>query len=920
MLREEDFDQWCNQRNLANSTRQLITHIRQAPPSRRVQGNYGNVCGNYCSEKMGKTIQFESHRGELAHIVDNLEHEKTVLEFYDQPPKIELSYLSKSGRKVRTGHTPDFFVIETDWVGWEEFKTQEKLVHKAEEQPNRYIQDAEGNWDCPPGREYAKKHGLDYRVRTSAELHPIRLRNWAWLEPYFQSEPPAFDSPIFQTILTQVQGQSGLTYAQLLLSVEGIDPDHLNWLIASERIFINFNTAPLSEPDQVRVFIRKELAIASEKIVLSSLTTSASNVCHALNVDIGTALSWDGEYWEITNPGKDRVYLTRPDGKMTNLLNAEFDRLFETGHITGLDTLTESSQDTKTVQDLLHRARPKDIEIANQRYEIIQPYLQDDRLSISKVNRSIRRWRDSYLEAEKLYGQGNGYVGLLPRHLDKGHHEKLDPWLVDYMKQYIEEHYFTAKNRRVTAVYREFKDACQSLEPPLDPPSDRTFRFYIREKTNYELIKARLGSRVAKQSKPFYSTDGIPRNGELPWECVHIDHTPLDVDLVSSLISLITCNSSTAITLDNFILGTCWATFMVDGYSKRILAAYLSFEEPSYRSCMMVIRQCVRRFKRLPQTIITDNGREFHSIYFKQLLAYYKCNHKYRPPAEPRFGNPVERVFGTTNTHFIHELQGNTQILKNNRQVTKSVNPKTHAVWTLGELYQALVYWADEIYDIREHSSLGQSPRQAYELGIALGGKREMRRILYDETFRILTLPSPAQNDSRIVQPGKGIKINNIYYWCNDFRDPEVEKMAVDVKIDPFNVSLAYAYVKGYWQECTSAHYQFLQGRTEKELKVLSADLRQRKAGHGKRVEISDKELVQHLQSTQAMEGILLQQRLEALENRTVLDLIEGKPVPQLNTYQTNDVTATTQKDQLPNLLAQDDNDLCKNSKFYGDF
>ncbi len=69
MLTEFEFEQWCNQLNLSNSSRQLITQIRTSPPSRRVQGNYGNACGNYCSKKMGQTIQFESHRGELAHII-----------------------------------------------------------------------------------------------------------------------------------------------------------------------------------------------------------------------------------------------------------------------------------------------------------------------------------------------------------------------------------------------------------------------------------------------------------------------------------------------------------------------------------------------------------------------------------------------------------------------------------------------------------------------------------------------------------------------------------------------------------------------------------------------------------------------------------------------------------------------------------
>ena len=137
------------------------------------------------------------------------------------------------------------------------------------------------------------------------------------------------------------------------------------------------------------------------------------------------------------------------------------------------------------------------------------------------------------------------------------------------------------------------------------------------------------------------------------------------------------------------------------------------------------------------------------------------------------------------NTLWLHELQGNTQILKNNRQVTKSVNPLHQAVWTLGELYQSLETWAYSIYDNRFNSSLGQSPFQAYETGIQLGGKREIRHLEYDQTFLILTLPSPQSGDTRIVQPGRGVKVNHIYYWCHAFRDPEVEKTAVEVKNDP---------------------------------------------------------------------------------------------------------------------------------------
>ena len=62
-------------------------------------GGRGNVSGRYPSRKMGMTIQFESHRVELAAIYE-MEHDDSVEEFYDQPPSIKLDYLSAEGRHL----------------------------------------------------------------------------------------------------------------------------------------------------------------------------------------------------------------------------------------------------------------------------------------------------------------------------------------------------------------------------------------------------------------------------------------------------------------------------------------------------------------------------------------------------------------------------------------------------------------------------------------------------------------------------------------------------------------------------------------------------------------------------------------------------------------------------------------------------
>ncbi len=65
-------------------------------------------------------------------------------------------------------------------------------------------------------------------------------------------------------------------------------------------------------------------------------------------------------------------------------------------------------------------------------------------------------------------------------------------------------------------------------------------------------------------------------------------------------------------------------TILTDAFSRRGLSLYLTFDAPSYRSCMMILRDCVRRHGRLPQILVIDGGPEFQSTYFETLLARYE--------------------------------------------------------------------------------------------------------------------------------------------------------------------------------------------------------------------------------------------------------------------------------------------------------
>jgi len=97
VLEGDGLELWFQRNHRLEKTRSLISAIRSSGPSRRVGGGSANVCGRYPSKKMGVTIQFESHRVELAGIYE-MEHTPSVLEYFDQPQPIKLVYASPTGR------------------------------------------------------------------------------------------------------------------------------------------------------------------------------------------------------------------------------------------------------------------------------------------------------------------------------------------------------------------------------------------------------------------------------------------------------------------------------------------------------------------------------------------------------------------------------------------------------------------------------------------------------------------------------------------------------------------------------------------------------------------------------------------------------------------------------------------------------
>lgn len=667
MLNGDDLLLWFRRLVLPERAQLTINQIRSSGPSRRVGGGRNNVVGRYPSRKMGVTIQFESHRVELAGIYE-MEHDGRVLEYYDQPPPIKLDYKSANGKGLGVFHTPDFFVLRETEAGWEEWKTEAELKRLCERNSNRYCRGEQGEWLCPPGRAHAQDLGFYYRVRSSAEINAIYQRNIQFLEDYLRdgSEENSYSGQDLVEAL--VTAAPGLSLTALMEHTHGrVATDTIFGMIAAGLLCVDLRGAPLAEPSRVRVY-PADTAITSLFPVDKARVLPPSTPAFRS----GSRVTWDGRCWDVANIGDKTVCLLSREQGFLELPVAVAENMIREGRLC-VSSEVHAREIAKDAHDRLLRAGADDLREANQRYSLVAQYLTNHAIPEGgdAAPRTLFRWVASYRRAEIRFG--NGFAGLLPEVSHRGNRNpKLPAVSVQLMQEHIEADYETLKQKSVYASWSQLKLVCEAKGAVA--PSYRTFRLAVHRRPILHQVLNRKGRRAAyRHESMFWTLDvATPRYGDRPFEIGHIDHTELDIELRSES------------TGQN--LGRPWLTLLVDAFSRRILGLWLMFDPPSYRSYMMVLRDCVRRHSRLPQVLVVDGGREFDSVYFETLLARYECTKKTRPPAKARFGSVVERLFGTCNTQFIHNLRGNTQITREVRQVTTSVNPKTLATWNLADL------------------------------------------------------------------------------------------------------------------------------------------------------------------------------------------------------------------------------------------
>lgn len=780
-----------DRQGLPHAGLQLVqTAARNAPVRKVGSEGGGNVITPFQSLKMQRTIETESRHIEFPAAVSH-EYDPDVLEYFPQPCRLQFEVIDTDGEIHQIDHTPDFLIIGERFVVLEERKPWSSLEKLAKRYPWRFQLAPDGQWVAPLIADWLAERGIGYRIRTERDVPQRRVENILLLEDFLDPSAPPCPVDVALRIHQALAEEATLYLADLYEKLE-CRPDDVFKLIADGLLVSDIDVAPLEDPNRCRVF--RDTAV--REFEHARLRPVPQTIPGVVDIRVGAHVVYDQQPYTVVMVGANKAVMQSEDGNSVEVAMETLERL-----AFNQDLVANSAEPLEPVR--LSDFTEAELKIALSRMNSLE--------QVTSPNRTQRRHLKARALA-KLTGTDE-LVALVPRLRHRGNRlPRLDEMQEAAMQDVIREHYLTSKAPNAKHTHKQLRALC--AERGIKTPSYPTLITRIKAITQQAADRARHGNRVAYQNSEFVHVlyADTPVHGSRFLQYVHMDHTELDIELIS--LKTGKC------------LGRPWLSLAIDAYTRRIVGMYLSFDPPSYRSNMMLFRDLVRRHRRLPQFIVVDNGADFRSHDFDRFANLMRIHVRYRPAGRPRHGSVMERIFGYAHSEYVHNLAGNTKATKKVRQTTGKFLPSRLAEWCLEYVYYGLEYWAFEYYDTEVHSALGMTPREACERSLANAGQRSHRIVTLTRDFLILTCPTVGRRGERKVDRQRGIKVHSHFlYWCPELRDPKLHGRYVPVRYDPWDASTVYVQINNRW---FAAHCKALVGHgqmTEKERQLIADEL-----------------------------------------------------------------------------------------------
>lgn len=387
--------------------------------------------------------------------------------------------------------------------------------------------------------------------------------------------------------------------------------------------------------------------------------------------------------------------------------------------------------------------------------------------------------------------------GLIPSYDKRGGQKRLCSKVHDLIEDAIDDVYLSRLQGTAEQVYDQVKTRIEDFNfglkerERLSVPSKRTIYRALEKLDNYDKVHKRSGRLAADRLfGAFQKGPAVTR----PLERVEIDHTPLNLLLIDE---------------DTFmVIGRPILTIAIDCYTRYIFGFYIGFETAGWQSVMHCLRHGIWHKEELrekypaiqnewqcygvPETIVVDNGKEFHSKAFVRACEQLNIQILYTPRKKPWFKPIVEHIFHTMDMQMLRGAPGHTV-----QELYDCVEfyPARDAAIGLNQFLEAFHVWVVDVYHQKFHEGLGERPAEAWQKAADAYDGIKL------PTNRVDLWVTLSSIEERTLTKS-GVRLHGLFYNNEELahvrsklatnRNPKLE-----VKYDPSNLEEIYVMLPG---------------------------------------------------------------------------------------------------------------------------
>lgn len=832
---------------LTPAGRRMVVDALTGDPVRAVAGGVRNVVSRVASGKSPVTNETESRSLEFEHVWV-LEADRSVLTYRTQAVVLPLRGVVplEDGRSRKQSFQiyPDFLVVELERVVLRDLMREDELRAAADKQPWRFRRDPmTGRWVDAWAIAAVAPFGVVYEIVSSAEHSALLARNCRYLADFAKEN---VSPSVRDALVAAVSTNPGTTVSELVETgrAAGRTVDDVLAAIAQGDLYCDLTKHVVDDQFHARVYANAATAQAYATAHAPSWAIAAAprerlSLLPGARYTLGPSTL---EVFTVTSSGVLLEDSSTPQRTVREFAREHLENLLAAGTLVPIGIDDAAAAARRAAHERWSTARPGDRAIALARSRalemhhdnIVRRRVGQPEQSLPLVDgvipsqRTLERWERARKQSERLYG--DSLTGLLPEVRLGRPGDRLLPAVEDIVDARTHTYYTQPAARNLTALCRVIAADCVGAGLPV--PDRRSVKRRVQRHDQYRQRRRREGDKNAYADKPYLPVDpdGTPVDGIYPFQVGHLDFTVADVEIIDPL--------------SGRPLGRPTIGELVDAYSGKTVARVFTWGHPTAYDVTELIRRCVERYGRCFEEIVLDNAVEHKATSVQVLKAAYRITLTYRPAAQSRFGAPVELAFARSADMLVHQLFGNTRLMRAVRSVTDAVSARKLATLSLIDL-DGLFDAFDRVCDGRVVKRLGMTVGQAFDAGLVAHGARTSRSIQLDAAFTAMTLRPDGRRKAKGVG---GVFVHYLPYRHACFCCGQIKNTFVDVAIDPLDASYVMVFVPAHYHGPTRIAGSWVRAESDllaktrvaswSELNLISKAIRERLSDDAKQTRL----------------------------------------------------------------------------------